>query len=368
MCKKFHILLFLLMAIPSCVKEELSEESVFVSDQETFVTVDFNITDYEEIAITTKSTLDLVPESRVQNLFIYIFVDGKRVYAHYFDKSNLCSDPDSMIKSRDNTWLFVNRTSNDPNETESTGKLKLKSPLLSGGNIYLVANVNADMVNISPEKLNMIRTEDQIKSLSATLNQEITSRNGYFPMCAVSEGITVEDNKITMTSPLDLKRMDAKVKVNLRVATDNELSVTEDGIKTTQRLKEFVPQSWRVVNIPKGAYVVERNSEDCEASGYFDTEAVNFEEAGSMEFTYTNSSGVDTTVTSPVNSFSFYMLENRESTNKKKSVDKDYHKRDLRLKNSAGEYDMTSGNIWEYAPENGTYLEIKGEVIMDVDV
>ena len=76
------------MAIPSCVKEELSEESVFVSDQETFVTVDFNITDYEEIAITTKSTLDLVPESRVQNLFVYIFVDGKRVYAHYFDKSN----------------------------------------------------------------------------------------------------------------------------------------------------------------------------------------------------------------------------------------------------------------------------------------
>lgn len=356
------------MAIPSCVKEELSEESVFVSDQETFVTVDFNITDYEEIAITTKSTLDLVPESRVQNLFVYIFVDGKRVYAHYFDKSNLCSDPDSMIKSRDNTWLFVNRTSNDPNETESTGKLKLKSPLLSGGNIYLVANVNADMVNISPEKLNMIRTEDQIKSLSATLNQEITSRNGYFPMCAVSEGITVEDNKITMTSPLNLKRMDAKVKVNLRVATDNELSVTEDGITTTQKLKEFVPQSWRVVNIPKGAYVVERDSEDCETSGYFDTEAVNFEESGSMEFTYTNSSGVDATVTSPVNSFSFYMLENRESTNKKKSVDKDYHKRDLRLKNSAGEYDMTSGNIWEYAPENGTYLEIKGEVIMDVDV
>lgn len=357
----------------SCIREDVEDGLVCVGGNEVLASFDFHHEDYDEVTITTKATLGIVPESRVQNIYVYIFAGNNKVYSHYFDNLNLMTSPQVVQNAGVNCWYVSNRTAEGTSD-KTHGTIKIKAPELTGGTIYLIANVNADMVNISPEKLNIIKTEDELKALAATLNQEITSRNGYFPMVAFADGIAVDGKtgEVTCNSNADLnlhlKRMDAKVKVNLRVATDNELSVTEDEIKTTQTLKEFVPQSWRVVNIPKGAYVVERNSEDCEASGYFDTEAVNFEEAGSMEFTYTNSSGVDTTVTSPVNSFSFYMLENRESTNKKKSVDKDYHKRDLRLKNSAGEYDMTSGNIWEYAPENGTYLEIKGEVIMDVDV
>ncbi len=361
------------LLLMSCIREDVEDGLVCVGGNEVLASFDFHHEDYDEVTITTKATLGIVPESRVQNIYVYIFAGNNKVYSHYFDNLNLKTSPQVVQNAGVNCWYVSNRTA-EGTSNKTHGTIKIKAPELTGGKIYLIANVNADMVNISPEKLNIIKTEDELKALAATLNQEITSRNGYFPMVASADGIAVDGKtgEVTCNSNADLnlhlKRMDAKVKVNLRVATDNELGVTEDGITTTQTLKEFVPQSWRVVNIPKGAYVVERNSEDCEASGYFDTEAVNFEEAGSMEFTYTNSSGVDITVTSPVNSFSFYMLENRESTNKKKSVDKDYHKRDLRLKNSAGEYDLSSGQMWEYAPENGTYLEIKGEVIMDVDV
>lgn len=365
MTRIFHIAaLFLVFMTVSCVREELQEKSEFISDEETLALIEFTHSDFEMINISTKATLGLVPESRVQNMFVCIFVGDKRVYAHYFDVADKLSSKDEVIASDDNTWWVANRSSNDPSAQETTGHIMIKSPAFSGGTIYLITNIDADMVNISPEKLNTVRTRSDLDDLTASLNQEITSRNGYFPMSYKTDIDIAADGTVTLGSPISLQRMDAKVMVNIRVATDNELETTEDGVITKQTLKEFIPESWRVVNLPRGAYVFGKD-EDFDESGYFSTEPVVFETKGTQSFMYEDSKGVSHVVESPVNGFSFYMIENREDA--KVSTEGDYHLRDKRVKDADGEYTKT-GDKWVYAPEDATYLEIKGEVIMTVDV
>ena len=365
MTRFFHIAaLFLVFLTVSCVREELQEKSEFVSDEQTLALLEFTHSDFERVNISTKATLELVPESRVQNMFVSIFVGDKRVYAHYFDAANKLSDKDEVIASDDNSWCVANRSSNDPSAQETTGHIMIKSPAFSGGTIYLITNIDADMVNISPEKLNTVRTRSDLDDLTASLNQEITSRNGYFPMSYKTAIDIAADGTVTLGSPISLQRMDAKVMVNIRVATNNELETTEDGVITKQTLKEFIPESWRVVNIPKGAYVFGKDA-DYDESGYFSTEPVVFETKGTQSFMYEDSKGDPHMAESPVNGFSFYMLENREDA--KVSAEGDYHLRDKRVKDADGEYTKT-GDKWVYAPEDATYIEIKGEVIMTVDV
>ncbi len=357
--------------LASCVRENLVEPTV--RDGETVVELGFGFKDFEEAKVETRATLDIIPESRVSNLFLFMFVGEKRYYAHYFDKSSLALTLEDMREESNESWYVVNRTES---VERTSGILRIHAPLCAGAEIYLLANIDSDMVNISPEKLNMISTKSGLESLVAMLNQEITSRNGLFPMTGTysgTDGTGLVDVTETGIYPsgktygrvsVDLERLDAKVMVNVRVATDNELiEIGSDGTSTVQTLREFRPESWRIVNLPKGNYVSAKASEDAEV-GYFSTEPVMFETVGDEEFTYRNGNGRDTTVSSQVNGFSFYMLQNRDAA--KRDVES-FHERERRNKDSDGHY-VTSGDVWTNAPEHGTYMVIKGQVLMDVDV
>ena len=347
----------------SCIHEDMLEKESFLGEKEVLAMLEFSHEDFDLVEISTKATLGVVPESRIQNMFMCIFVEGKRVYASYFDADNRYSSLEEMNKTTINCWTVSNKSSDDPND-KTSGIIKIKSPVISGGAMYIIANIDADMVNISPEKLNTVRTESDLQNLTASLNQEITSRNGCFPMSFKTSIDIAGNGAVELGDEIELERLDSKVMVNIRVATDNELETTEDGVTTKQTLKEFVPESWRVVNLPNGTYVFGRE-QDYNEAGYFSTEPVVFETKGNQNFTYKGADGNFHTVNSPVNGFSFYMLENREEP--KASVNGKYHQRDKRIKDASGQYTNT-GDKWVYAPEDGTYLEIKGEVIMTVDV
>lgn len=385
--------LLLWLGVASACSDDTFRNNSSVIGEETWATLNFNTPASSDVNVATRATLDLVPESRVVNFFLYVFDgSGNRLYVHYFDSNDRVGDAADLQNIEKNCWWVSNLTTDDVQTDDPTrpkeisvkthGTVRIFAPAVTGATLYMIANIDADMVNISPESLNTIRTEAELKNLTASLNQEITSRNGYFPMAGYVSINIADDGAITAagggSATVQLRRLDAKIKVRVRVATDNELSTTESGITTTQRLKEFVPESWRVVNVPKGSYVLPRveptegidaidyANDDFDGAGYFDTETLTFEGKGSEAFTYTDAGGASHTVTSDVNSFSFYMLENYSE--KKKSVGTDFHLRDRRNKNAAtGAYDTTDG-LWEYAPEDGTYLEIKGQVKMDVDV
>jgi len=371
----FRYTLWLVLAFflgMSCTDEEQVEVST-VGSEKVAVTLNFVVQDNDRITVTTRATLQEVPESRVQNFFLFFFVNGTRIYSHYFDNENKLSTTNEVIASDENNWYVQNKSDNDVESNVTKGTVRAHVPQATNATLYMVANIDADMVNISPEKLNTIRTEQELTELTATLNQEITSRNGYFPMSAKIEDVTIDPatssgiivNGTTVNAVLH--RLDAKVEVYVRTATDYETENMVGEVTTKQTLKGFVPESWRVVNLPKSCYVVGRatseNNYDC-TTEYFQTSEVAFE--SSEEKTFTDGGK---TYSTTLHGFSFYMMENRPKA--LASVNSDFHLRDMRKKDTmTGKYiNADNGEpLWKYAPSTATYLEIKGEVEMDVDV
>ena len=373
--------IFLLLSLLGIICTGCADEVVVerkkgtIGTTDVYATLTFSHKNFEPINIQTRATLDIAPESRVLNLFVYLFVNGECVYTHYFDGENMVS-ANQINTAKWNCWYVDNMVNGEEPAIDAdatNGLIRMRTKDISGGNLYIIANIDADMVNISPEKLNTIRTEEEIKNLTATLNQDVTSRNGYFPMSAILEDITIANNIVMKDEEMvcaELQRMDAKVNVNVRVATGNvqTKTETENGktVVTTQKLKNFIPSSWCVVNLPKGAYVMPNKTTDYDESGYFTSDEISFETSHESTFSYTDGNGATATTTSDVHGFSFYMLQNKESM--KQTVGTNYHLRDMRNKDANGEYDKNNKELWKYAPEKGTYLIIKGQVEMDVDV
>ncbi len=358
-------------ALAACTADPTQD--VLPSDAEgsTWVTLDFGDQSFDEINISTRGTLDASAEGRVSNLFVFLFDHaGKRVYGRFFDHSNRMDTAIDLQESKVDSWLVTGNA----DDAKTTGKVRIYAPIIPAdkpGTLYVLSNINADMVNISPDKLRFIQTLDSLKTLTATLNQEITERNGYFPMTGSAAGIQIAPDHIyangTESFSVPLTRIDAKVQVVVRAAAGYEGSSTKDGITTIHKIKEFVPLSWQVVNLPRASYVLPQ-SVDAESHS-FNTHEHKFETRKETTFTYTykdaDGQTVSKTAESDEHGFSFYMLENRHEA--KQSTGGNYHLRDTRIKDSDGKYDTTHG-LWAYAPEEATYLVIKGEVVMDLDL
>lgn len=373
-----------MLLLCSCMRETLFDNSS--EEGSAWVELNFGFKDFENVKVETKATLDLIPESRVSNMFVFLFSGETRIYSHYFSKDEAAPDLSSMRNSEGESWLLTQYTGG---EEKTHGTIRIHAPKRTGVEIYLVANIDSDMLNISPEKLNLITRKSDLMNLVSSLNQEITSRNGLFPMAGIylNDDNTLGHADITdrgmfpsgKTSgdiTVQLTRFDAKINVNVRVATDYELRSTEGGTTTVQTLRDFHPESWQVVNLPKGCSLTPHASAD-EVIGYFSTEPAQFESIGteSFEYKYVDSNGTEQkrTVTSELDGFSFYMLENHvtgknQTAFNSLSQSEKFNAREQRNKDAAGQFDPSANGMWTYAPEHGTYLVIKGEISMDVDV
>ena len=331
----------------SCADDELAQQT-FVGGT-VKATLQFGTTGNDTIAIKTRTTYDYHYESMVRNVYVYIFANGDKVYGRYFGADDLGNT------GNDEYWTVSNV---GPNETsgKTTGTLHLKVPTISAeAEIVLIANIDLDFLNISEERLGLVRTRAELQELVVSLNQEIPDRNaGYFMMTGNQEGVSIgTDGTINLPQgTIKLRRLDAKVEVNVRI-NPNEVT-------NSQKVEEFIPESWQVVNLPKSSLLVpSANALDLQEDAYFDISPKNFETTENEVISGTSTGGV-------LHGFSFYTLENKHSANLKKSVGGNYHNRDRRNKNADGTYNTDNG-LWEYAPELATYMIIKGELKMLVD-
>lgn len=334
--KRYIIYIGLLIGIlTACADDELGKFEG-VSDKEVWATLSFGHQSFEKIDISTRATMSEEAESRVENLYVYIFdKNGKRLYSHYYDNNNR---RETLPPDVGNYWTVKNRTTVNQNNTQ--GEIRIKAPVMTGGSIYVIANLNADQLNISADQLNTIDTLEELQQLTITLNQEITSRTGYFLMTGSESGINVSSTgKITKNNgdvKISLLRLDAKITVNVKIG--------QSGI-ANQEMKNFVPESWQVMRLPKGTRLLDAD-DDADNLGYFNSPVVHFE---------SDINGVK--------SFSFYQLENMEDVT---GATLTYNDRDLRNKNVNGSYNTANG-LWKYASEDATYMIIKGKVQMKVN-
>ncbi len=135
-----------------------------------------------------------------------------------------------------------------------------------------------------------------------------------------------------------LERIAANVIFNIR-----------SGSKTDRRIS-FTPTSYQIYNLPKGTRLAggrstEDNPTEADEKFYYD---------GSVQT-------ITTTSTGGTYNFDFFIPENIQ---KKNTSVKDYNDRDEWKYNSFDGTGVGSTNgekIWEYAPENATYVVISGE-------
>ena len=336
--KRFYLYIFIfigaMLSLASCIQENL--EFSEITGEEVWCNIDFSHKDFNNVQISTKATLDITQETRIHNMFVFLFnQDGTRFYSRYFDKSNKKETEAEVTGADINCWYTYTQTNG-----YTGGTIRIKAPKASNAIMYIVANLDEDMMNISSELLNTVTTISEIEALNVNLLQATTSRNGYFPMAGRLDGMNINNTSIS-AGMARLERLDSKITLNIKLANN-------------ETLKAFIPELCTIRNLPAGSRVVNASStSDYEEAGYFDVEMVFDEQTTSDEGYITGAS------------CSFYMLENRESDNLKNRVDS-YHARDQRIKNVDGSYNNNNG-LWLNAPENATYLEIKGEVHMEID-
>ena len=355
--------IFLLM-MTSCVREQFAPGGL--TGGEGYLYLKFGSA--PNVEISTKATLKAESENRIMNLYVFVFDNaGHKIHSKWYSELDRTNSKEELNIIEEG-WYRENSSEADKS---STGVIKIKAPAGSGFKIYVFANIDGDMVKISSEMLSHnINTEADINDFKVYLNQETTSRNGYFPMSGSISGVTVRDGEgITIggggSGSLILRRMDAKIKFTFKTGTRPD----ENG----QVIQSFEPKGWRVFNIPKTAFLMEGNEDACSvdpntptkdysqyASLFFDSEWANFEEFPDQK----------------TSSFSFYMPENRQTP--KNSSFTNYQDRSRQKKTATGlnevqavEYTSLSGKtstksmrIFQNANDFSTYVLVSAKVIM----
>ena len=391
--KIFHIfaLAVCLLAAVSCVKEQMPAGISVPSDG--ILTFDFGST--ESVQVETKSSVDHKYEMQVHNFYLFVFdASGAKVVGQYFDSDNQKSSTSDLQNTYDNCWYVSNATDNDYSKStgKTTGTVRLKISSGTDMRIYMLANLDADMVKISSDLLSAnIATEQDLLNFGVYMNQTIVTRNGYFPMYGVLKGVTIDSKTETISgatqtvyklkdgdgnATLKLKRLDAKVRFVFKKGTRPDAK--------GQTCESFEPLSWQVCNVPRTAYAMgyeERGITDTcgkdyvsatsdyskysdYAAEFFDTEPLTFEE-------YTSSTE---------SAFTFYMMENRQKPKKAASTYQDRARRikvdksgQTRLNDEITVNYVVNGKsyertmrLFEYMNDFSTYVVVKGRVTMNL--
>lgn len=369
---KRHLAILLSIAalfLGGCVKEQFGPDTV-LKDGEGWLFLNFGAKD--AVQISTKATLGYASENQILNIYVYIFDEnGNKVFGNWLQSEDRLDSEDAVRASPLDKCWYVANSSTEGNPSQ--GCLKVKIPAGTNMTVYLITNLNADMVKISSDLLaSSVNKEQDLKDFTMQLNQYTVSRNAYFPMSGSRSGIDVTgtaqdlNNKSTV---LKLNRLDSKINFKFVTGTRPD----ENG----QVAKSFQALRWKVVNVPVTSRVIEDQYKDsymasptistpeeyAEAAKYFfDTDWVNYERAE----------------TSKDMSFSFYMMENRQTP--KNSSFKSYNDRSREVKTSAGlnsyvhvDYIDKRGrnvskNIKQFVNANdfSTYVVVEGRVEMDL--
>lgn len=363
-----------LLVSSSCVRENLPAPSG-LGEGEGWLTMNFGPED--NLEISTRATLGPDSESRVLNLFIFLFdSNGDKLYSKWFESADMVGSDSEVASAGKECWYVSNPSATDAAAgTTARGTVKFKAPVGKGLKLYAIANLDADMVRISSDFLSHnINSENELLDFSIYLNQETVSRNGYFPMTGKREGITITTDNTssinTASDPLRLRRLDAKIRFKFKTGDRPD--------ENNQVIKSFTARQWRVINVPQTSFLMERDSDSGDvppttdensysdyASKFFDTGWVNFEEFPDTE----------------TSEFSFYMMENRmhpknkaftsyndRSRQQKESGLHEGENRKVTVSyiNSKGADVTRDMRIFSNANDFSTYVLVTGRVDMDL--
>ena len=310
-----------------------------------------------EIVVSTKGTMtDSNSEYDVYNLYVLVFdLAGNKIWGQEFTWDNKVDD----TPNDDGEWSYTNST--------RTGTVFLRSAKSSEANskeckIVIIANLNSEMVNVTPAQLQGVANWTAMCNVQATLLQKITSRSGYFPMYGELNKVNLWGDTLAFDpnegSTLNLSRLDARIKFNVKADAN-----------PTYGIQDFVPLTWQLFNVPVVSSVTGSVNVATEATQFFDGLETNFETetrpSSSAEYpTYTGSGKEACT-----HGFSFYMMENVKAPKSTPAQGWEYKDRDKQVKETDGRNKVDTNNkpVFQYANDLATYVVLKGRLIINKD-
>lgn len=378
-------LLFGVVALVGCTNDFGTEK---VEPKTNGILLNFGTPDGGKIDVQTRAyNLDYVDEHRVLNMYVYIFdSSGDKVYSRYFDNSNKEATAEAVRTATTDCW-YVNNS--DDSDVNTSGVINIHTTVDEADTyqIYAITNLDADMVDISSDRLSQVQTEAELLAVQGRIRdaQQTLSRNAALQMSGAIRGVYIKEIggavKITTdaagnnTAILKLYHMDAKVHVTLIQGVD---------------VKELTNAEIKVVNVPRSGYVFryeDRQLKDAgdnpltitaSSSGYdagqsaddfFDYGFVSFDEE---KIKSTDIGGGATENRSHYEAY-FYMLENRRTpTAEIASGANAFFERDRQAKHVGGLADghnvvnADGTRDFMYANDLSTYMVIKATIAMNL--
>ena len=379
-------LLFGVVALGGCTNDFGTEK---VEPKTNGILLNFGTPDGGKIDVQTRAyNLDYVDEHRVLNMYVYIFdSSGDKVYSRYFDNSNKEATAEAVRTATTDCW-YVNNS--DDSGVKTSGVINIHTTVDEADTyqIYAITNLDADMVDISSDRLSQVQTEDELLAVQGRIRdaQQTLSRNAALQMSGVIRGVYIKEKGGTVSittdaegtnrATLHLYHMDAKVHVTLVQGVD---------------VKELTNAEIKVVNVPRSGYVFryeDRQLKDAggnalaiddATSGYdagqsvddfFDYGFVSFDEE---QIVSTDIGGGAMENRSHYEAY-FYMLENRRTpTAEIASGAGAFFERDRQAKHVGGLADghnvvnADGTRDFMYANDLSTYMVIKATIAMNLE-
>ena len=354
--KKLLHIAFLLLLCVSCVRETVAEypegEEGLPVDVELF----FGPVDAQSVTISTRSTLGVAQESRVNNMFVFIFdANGKKIYGHFFDGSNY-GQPEA---GGTDWWEVTNITSESQGETHGT--IHLKTITKNNCTIVGIANINVDMLAISLGQLSATQKLSDLEAMKVTMNQTDIESSGFFMMTGRLDGVNITRDPDAETQRIEgtliYRRLNAKIQFNVRVAPGSPIS-------------SFQMTKWELVNEPITTYLLERGTyisgdapEDAASvsSDFIRTGELNYE-TETVTNDYYSGSSINKIVSY---GFSFYMMENRFAPLAEPRTYEDRDRQQKLNEVDRGPFSKVDNGPFIYADPRSAYVIIHGNLQMD---
>lgn len=356
MKRLLHIvfLLMLLLPIASCEREQ--EVVSGVEGLPVDVELHFGPREGTPVTVSTRNTLGIAQESRVNNMYIFIFdSNGKKIYGQFFDASNYGQS------SADNWWEVTNITSESQGETHGT--IHLKTVTKNSCTIVGIANLNVDMLDISMGTLSSIQKLAQLEEMKVSMNQTDIESSGYFQMTGRMDGVDITRDPDAETQHIEgtlvYRRLNAKVQFRVQVDPDSPIS-------------SFIVTKWELVNQPTTCYLLERGTytsgQDPVDAATAESDFVRTGEQNIESETVTNYYYSGSSVSKIIRyGFSFYMMENRFAPLQEPQT---YADRDRQYKENLenhGSYSTVENGDFIYADPRSAYVIIRGRIVMDAE-
>ena len=343
----FYLLIFLIFC--SC-EDAVMDVPNPVEGEPVEVVLRFGAHSPIQTTVTSRTTMpNVADESRIYNMYVYVFNSaGKKIYGHYFDGStNLYSTVDELLDSGEHGW-YVHQPSR-PSKQDVWGLVKFKTSATTSATIFVITNIDSRMVNVSAEKLGLVQTQEDLLTMTATLNHDFVERTGYFPMTGYLENVNTatinHTSSTTDANSMKLVRMDAKVQFWVK--------------KGNSAIQKLELNNWKIVNVSRGSYLMDQAARK-KLGGPLDPSTI----SGFFETDWATHEGdkMDTDNQTEMLGFSFYLLDNAFKAKTEPATSWEYKHREEQNKNVDG----TNGT-WKYAPDNATYVIINATIVMNTE-